>query len=54
MLGSGYEDAERMTGRIGVNVQRLVEVVRTIEAKLGPQCQRSGVVMLERLSVRNC
>jgi hypothetical protein len=36
MLALAYEDAERMTGRIGVDEQRLVRIVRTIKAELGP------------------
>lgn len=36
MLALAYEDAERMTGWIGVDVQRLVRIVRTIKAELGP------------------
>lgn len=36
ILASGYENAERMAGRIGVDVQRLVQVIRTIKTKLSP------------------
>ena len=33
MLASGYEDAEQMTRRIDVNVQRLVQVVNEFDSK---------------------
>ncbi|GAB3566252.1 hypothetical protein GCM10027405_24920 [Arthrobacter alkaliphilus] len=36
LLALAHEDAERMTGRIGVDEQRLVWIVRTIKEELGP------------------
>lgn len=36
MPALAYEDAEWMTGRIGVDEQRLVRIVRSIKEDLGP------------------
>ena len=47
--GGAAEDAERVPGRVGVDVERLVRVAGPVEEQPGPEGQRAGVLPLERL-----
>jgi hypothetical protein len=50
---SGHENAERVTGRIGVHVRRLVRIVRPVKEQFCPQGQCPGMLTCKGLPVRN-